>query len=115
MTLVIVLMALATVPLIIRRSWVRAPPAPPATRPSRERRRSGVRAEDFDLASCYTAAFDPCVGGDQRDVEGFGQGDVLSVVGGQVGMKDLQTRPQGQHVLPFDGERAVVGERSVGF
>lgn len=22
--------------------------------------------EDFNLASCYTAAFDPCVGGDQR-------------------------------------------------
>lgn len=27
----------------------------------------------------------------------------------------LQVRPQGQHVLPFDGERAVVGERGVGF
>jgi hypothetical protein len=47
------------------------------------------------------------VGGDQGDVEGFGQGDVLSVVGGQVGMKALQARPQGQHVLPFDGELAV--------
>jgi hypothetical protein len=74
-----------------------------------------VRVEDFDLASCYTAAFYPRVGGDQGDVEGFGQGDILSVVGGQVGMKALQARPQGEHVLPFDGERAVVGERGIGF
>ncbi len=76
---------------------------------------SGVHVEDFDLASCCTAAFDPRVGGDQGDVEGFGQGDILSVVGGQVDMKALQARPQRQHVLPFDGERAVVGERGVGF
>jgi hypothetical protein len=73
----------------------------------RKLRPSGVRVEDFDLASCYTAALDSRVGGDQGDVEGFGQGDVLSVVGGQVGMKALQARPQGQHVLPFDGELAV--------
>jgi hypothetical protein len=30
-------------------------------------------------------------------------------------MKALQARPQGQYVLPFDGERAVIGERGVGF
>jgi hypothetical protein len=84
-------------------------------RPARKLRLSGVGVKDFDLASCYTAAFDPRVGGDQGDVEGFGQGDILSVVGGQVGMKALQARSQGQHVLPFDGERAVVGERGVGF
>jgi len=59
----------------------------PAVRPS------GARVEDFDLASCYTAALDSRVGGDQGDVEGFGQGDILSVVGGQVGMKALQARP----------------------
>jgi hypothetical protein len=51
-----------------------------------------VHVEDFDLASCYTAAFDPRVGGDQGDVESFGQDDILSVVGG---MKALQARPQG--------------------
>src|SRR5689334_3079020 len=72
-------------------------------------------SKDVALASCCTAAFDPCVGGDQGDVEGFGQRDILSVVGGQVGMKALQARPQGQDVLPFDGERAVAGERGVGF
>ena len=54
------------------------------------------------------------VGGDQGDVEGFGQGDILGVVGGQVGMKALQARPQGPHVLPFDREPTVVGERGVG-
>ena len=43
------------------------------------------------------------------------KGDVLRGVRGQVGMKALQARPQGQHVLPFDGERAVAGERGVGF
>jgi hypothetical protein len=74
-----------------------------------------VRVEDFDLASCCTAALDPRVGGDQGDVESFGQGDILSVAGGQVGMKALQARPQGQHVVPFDRERAVAGERGVGF
>jgi hypothetical protein len=63
--------------------------------PARKLRLSGVHVEDFDLASCYTAAFDPRVGGDQGDVESFGQGDILSVVGGQVGMKALQARPQG--------------------
>jgi hypothetical protein len=61
-----------------------------------------VCVEDFDLASCNTAAFDARVGGDQGDVESFGQGDILSVVGGQVGMKALQARPQGQYILPFD-------------
>src|SRR5690242_12199846 len=82
---------------------------------ARQLRRSTVRVEDFDLAACCIAAFDPCVGGDQGDVKGFGQGDVLSVVGGQVGMKALEARPQGQHILPFNGERAVAGERGVGF
>jgi len=82
---------------------------------ARKLRLSGVHVEDFDVTSCYTAAFDPRVGGDQGDVESFGQGDILSVVGGQVGMKALQARPQRQHVLPLDGERAVVDERGVGF
>lgn len=51
----------------------------------RKLRRLGVHVEDFDLASCSTAAFDSHVGGDgQGDVESFGQGDILSVVGGQV-------------------------------
>jgi len=82
-----------------RRDWVHAllaetdgqPHQPRAA--ARKLRLSGVHLEDFDLASCYTAAFDPRVGGDQGDVEGFGQGDILSVVGGQVGMKALQARP----------------------
>ena len=47
------------------------------------------RVKDVDLASCYTAAFDPRVGGDQGDVEGLGQGDILGVVCGQAGMKAL--------------------------
>ena len=67
-----------------------SPTRPTSHAAARELRRSGVYVEDFDLASCCTAAFDPCVGGDQGDVKGFGQGDILSVVGGQVGVKALQ-------------------------
>src|SRR5215470_8000086 len=77
--------------------------------------RSEVRAEDFNSAAGCSASVDAGIGGDQGDVKGFGQGDILRVVGGQVGVQALDARPQRKYVVPLDGERAVIGQRRVGF
>jgi hypothetical protein len=56
--------------------------------------RSVMRAEDFDFAAGCLASPDAGIGGDQRDAEGFGQGDVLRVAGGQADVQALDARPQ---------------------
>ncbi len=53
------------------------------------------RAEDFDVAVGCAAAGDAGVGSDQGDAKDFGQGDILSVIAGQVGMQPFDARHKG--------------------
>jgi hypothetical protein len=52
-------------------------------------RRSGVTAEHFDSAGSGFAAVDTRVGSDQRNAQGLSQGHILCLVGGQIGVEDL--------------------------